>query len=271
MSSCHNPQCYCSIADCSKHIIDIGITATYDDLADLINAQRNILNKINKMQLASYDDVEINTQVKDLIHMLEMVRLKLEFWDFQHHKTLSLDNKFNSDECELVILDNEVAQSCNPNSEISGEDELEAEINKDDNQSLQQDDITNPTDFDTDVEEIQLHPSNNNNDDAIDDTDIQDIDLELESVDMHDTNAADDINDQPASNASFCCDGSGCEICLTNALKHGIIGNNTTDTINGPNMNSMKDLMSMLFMMSMATDSDSVIRKESPPPPDDLD
>ena len=126
---------------------------------------------------------------------------------------------------------------------------------------------SNSASLEIDVEEIPLNTNN-----ELDDTDIQDVDLELEPVDMDATPefACDACSGSGCSQCSesLCCDGSGCQICLMDALKHRIASN---DSINSPSMNNMKDLMSMLFMMSMATDSESIIHHKESPPADELD
>ena len=121
MNTCFNTQCYCEVEDCSKQTID-GIDTVSDekyantqDLNNLLDLQRDILEQINLLKLEDYSDVQINTQVKDLKHMLEMVLMKLQFWDYEHEKTLlvspNTDNTANSanpantvdNEFELVI------------------------------------------------------------------------------------------------------------------------------------------------------------------------
>ena len=281
MSTCDNPSCYCEIPDCGVST-DNGVIPAADEngLAELLDAQRDILTQVNRITLANYDNVQLNTQIKDLKNMLEMVLMKLQFWDYEHEKTLALSGEPSNDindinDCELIILDNEVAASANE-QKISGEEELEAVL---DDETICEDDGQSSS---------NANSSNFVVGEDYDDTEIQDIDLELDPVDMEtdeptevdtdidiDTDAntccqQQDIDDQfadaeettpicscngdgcPNCSISSCCDGRGCEICLSNAIDKGVV--------NQPNLKSMKDLMSMLFMLSMATDNESCIK-----------
>ena len=292
-STCDNPDCYCGITDHSRRTFDIAITIPDTNRIDsvefarLLESQRDILRKVNTAQLPNYEDVELNTQVKDLKNMLEMVLMKLQFLDYEHEKTLCInadsggdgnsirtriDDDDRENECELVILDNEVAQLCNSTSSISGEDELEAAINQADNEQHE-----DANDLQIDAEEVQLGSSNDGDDENdFDDTVVQDVDLELESVDIGENVES---SEQPGAACScdgagcakcgmqFCCDGSGCEICMANAVRKGI----ADDVYSSDNINSVKDLMSMLLMMSMATDSESIIQLKTEYHEPDLD
>ena len=259
MNTCDNPHCYCDTKNCSQQIIDNTIShitnnlANNDKLIVILDNQRDILNEINTMQIEIYEDVELNTKIKYLKNMLEMVLLKLDFWDYEHEKTLSYSSRLGNDtntnpqsECELVLLDNEIkTNNYNPNPNIRSEDELEATINCDDG-----DDGDDGDDVDTDIE-LDL----NDNLDMLDinqniyESEVfNDIDVELESVDL-DTSIISNFNVENPDEKKEDIDGIG----------------------DFSNITNMKDLLSMLMMVSMATDNESIIRKESPPPPDDLD
>ena len=262
MNTCDNPHCYCDTKNCSQSTSDITILPitnnleNYDKLTVILDSQRDILNQINTMQIDTHEDVELNTKIKYLKNMLEMVLLKLDFWDYEHKKTLSyssrLDNDTNTNpqsECELVILDNEIettTNSNNPNPNIKSEEELEATINCED--------VDDGDEADTDIE-LDL----NDNLDMLDinqniyETEVfNDIDVELESVDLETSIISNSKVENPVEKE--------------HEQYNDAIGDLS-------NITNFKDLLSMLMMVSMATDSESIIRQESPPlpPSDDLD
>ena len=275
--TCSNPNCYCGIEDCSKRTDDISIPipdeiyATSDDFINLLDSQRDIVEKINLMKLADYSDVQLNTQVKDLKHMLEMVLMKLQFWDYEHEKTLSVSanhpiNAANTvdDECELVMLDNEVAHSAIETSQISGEEELDAILNTDDDSANQEveDDIA--SDLVIDAEQIDLPTSNSGLE--VDEDIIDDVDLELEPVEFEDDDTeevgeADIEVEVPDAERSV--DAEDVEVNTSNVNDGaGIPGFRdilADENGNAINFGNIKDLLSMLFTMSMATDSESII------------
>ena len=267
MNTCFNTQCYCEVEDCSKQTID-GIDTVSDekyantqDLNNLLDLQRDILEQINLLKLEDYSDVQINTQVKDLKHMLEMVLMKLQFWDYEHEKTLlvspNTDNTANSanpantvdNEFELVMLDNEVAHCAVEKSQISSEEELDAVLNID---------VADDVADDLVIDAVEVELPNQDTNFEVDEDIIEDVDLELEPVDFEDeVGDVAEIPDDEVQEITDVNDETDYE--QDTSVISGFPDILADDNGTAMNFGNIKDLLSMLFTMSMATDSESII------------
>ena len=188
--------------------------------------------------------------------------MKLQFWDYEHEKTLSVSYQIGNDDCELVMLDNEFANYA------IGSSSSEPDTNSKEKKcgcsdgcggcDSEIEDITDSevNDLQIEVDEVELpNPVVDNTipldgeDDGIDEVD--DVDLELEQVEFEDDDNDNDVAQEVEEEIDIIED-------ISNEYPN-IPDIMADDTGTGIKFNNMKDLLSMLFTMSMATDSESII------------
>ena len=156
-----------------------------------------------------------------------------------------------TNEFELVMLDNEVAHCAVEKSQISSEEELDAVLNIDVADDVA-DDLVN------DAVEVELPNQDTNLEVEVDEDIIEDVDLELEPVDFEDeVGDVAEIPDDEVQEITDVNDETDYE--QDTSVISGFPDILADDNGTAMNFGNIKDLLSMLFTMSMATDSESII------------
>jgi hypothetical protein len=271
---CDNPYCNCDIqATSTFNTVPISPSRekflTLDGINNLLEIQSSIVETINGMKLQSLDNPDSNqlfSKIVNLKYQVEMVMMILEYWLYQYnnhnstsnildntskpdktihdindidnnpdnsiHTNTSSNNNSNiqNDEYEAVFIDNITStNSINLNPSISSEEQLEKILTT----TSQDSDSENEIEYQT---ENHLEEISNNLD--LNDIDLDDLELEdvnLEEADSNIYNEDNTLDNQSSTN----------------------IQSNTMDITN------LKDLLSMMFMMSMSNDSESLINIHS--------